>query len=191
MTTGQKPRHAVSRIPADGGHPCTPDVELAPLAPEHAGATAGWTADPVVARGIGLRTTPTVQSTREWIERAVEDPAVQPFAVLAGGQHVGNVVLDMVDAYLGTARLSIYVGKPEARGAGVAQRAIGSVVAYAAGELRLHKLWLIVHTANAPAIAAYERCGFVAEGVLRDEFLLDGERADVVRMGLILDDRGT
>ena len=161
-----------------------------PLSLEHAEATAAWTADPVVASGIGLRTTPTDDSTRAWIRRAASDPAVHPFAIMSRGEHVGNVVLDAVDTYLGTARLSIYVGRPEARGAGVAQAAIALAVAYATDELRLHKLWLIVHTQNAPAIAAYKRCGFVSEGILRDEFLLDGKRADVMRMGLIPGGRG-
>ena len=51
----------------------------------------------------------------------------------------------------------------------------------------LHKVWLTVHAGNAAAIAVYERCGFQTEGVLRDEFLLDGERVDALRMGVILD----
>ena len=158
-----------------------------PLSLEHAAATAAWMDDPLIARGIGLRSEPSLDSTRDWIRRAQLDPAIHPFAIVDGADHVGNVVLDELDRYLGTARLSIYVGSAAARGIGVAQQAIALVSAHAARALDLHKLWLTVHTGNAAAIAAYLRCGFVEEGVLRDEFMIDGVRTDILRMGLILD----
>lgn len=142
-------------------------------------------ADRDTARNLGLRSEPSVERSREWVLRAASDAAFAPFAIVLDGRHVGNVVLDLIDTYLGTARLSIYVGERDVRGRGVAQSAL-SLVADEARTLGLHKLWLIVHDANVPAIRAYERAGWEREGVLRDEFLLDGERSDALRMGLLL-----
>ena len=184
MSQGREREQAVSRIGPDAGP--GESVRLTPLSLEHAEATAAWLEDPEVARGLGLRRQPSTENTRAWIERAGDDPQTHPFAIIAGGAHVGNVVLDLLDDYLGTARLSVYVGEPGARNGGVAQKAVECAADHAAEILRLHKLWLTVHVENAPALAAYARCGFVAEGVLRDEFMLDGERTDVVRMGLLL-----
>jgi RimJ/RimL family protein N-acetyltransferase len=147
---------------------------------------ARWMRDPAVAGGLGLRSQPDLPSTIAWIEAASADDTRRPFAIMRGGEHVGNIVLDMLDAHLATARLSIYIGEASARGAGIAQRAITLAARHAADDLRLHKLWLTVHAANAPAIAAYERTGFVVEGTLRGEFLLDGVRTDALRMGLLL-----
>jgi RimJ/RimL family protein N-acetyltransferase len=161
-------------------------IQLIPLASEHATAMARWMTEPRVAQGIGLRSEPSLERTRAWIERAQDDETCHPFAIVASGTHVGNVVLDQLDAALGTARLSIYVGEPAETGRGVARTAIGLVAEHAATALGLHKLWLTVHVGNAPAIAAYARAGFVTEGVLRDEFLLDGVRTDVLRMALML-----
>lgn len=186
MSDGQEGEQAVSRIGPDAGGEDLGDVRLVPLGLEHAAATAAWLEDPDVAGGLGLRREPSLENTRDWIERADEDPLCHPFAILAGGRHVGNVVLDLLDQYLETARLSIYVGDPRARGAGVGRRAVRRAADHAAEVLRLHKLWLTVHVANAPALAAYTRCGFLVEGVLRDEFILDGKRVDLVRMGLLL-----
>lgn len=150
---------------------------------------ARWMKDPVIARGLGLRSESSLEATRAWIDRAEGDRTIQPFAILLEDAHVGNLVLDLLDAYLGTARLSIYIGEPEARGARVAQQAIRLAIAHAVDVLHLHKLWLTVHTANDPAIAAYTRCGFAPEGVLRDEFRIEGRRTDVLRMGLVLHER--
>ena len=52
----------------------------------------------------------------------------------------------------------------------------------------LHKVWLTVHTRNSRAICAYARLGFEVEGVLRDGFLLAGERLAALYMGLLRDD---
>ena len=183
----QEEEKAVSRIGPDAGSGAgLRDVDLEPLSAEHAEDTLRWLEDPDVALGLGLRREPTVAGTRAFIERARADGACHPFAIVAGGSHVGNVVLDLLDEHLGTARLSIYVGEASARGGGVAQRAVGLAADHARDVLGLHKLWLTVHVGNAPALAAYARAGFVAEGVLRDEFLLGEKRTDVVRMGLLL-----
>ncbi len=180
-------RHqAVSRIGPGAGVGDAGGVRLTPLSLEHAEATVAWLEDPELAGGLGLRTDPTLETTRAWIERARLDATCHPFAIIAGDAHVGNVVLDLLDEHLSTARLSIYVGERDARGVGVAQKAVRRAAEHAAEVLHLHKLWLTVHVGNAPALAAYTRCGFLAEGVLRDEFLLDGERTDLIRMGLLL-----
>lgn len=185
MATGQEPEREVSPI---GQGADVPDVRLAPVSLEHAEAMARWMADAEIARGLGLRREPSLDGTRAWIERAEADPTCHPFAILAAGTHVGNVVLDLLDSYLGTARLSIYLGERSARGTGVARKAL--VLAAEHGQaLGLHKLWLTVHVGNSRAIALYARAGFLVEGVHRDEFMLDGRRTDVLRMGLLLGER--
>jgi RimJ/RimL family protein N-acetyltransferase len=141
--------------------------------------------DQELAQNLGLREKPSLEGTRAWIERAESEPGWQAFAILAEGDHIGNVVLDLLDDHLQTARLSIYIGDPRDRNRGYGRAAIDEA-ARRAGELGLHKLWLTVHVGNEPAIAAYRRAGFAEEGRLRDEFILDGHRTDVLRMGLIL-----
>ena len=53
------------------------------------------------------------------------------------------------------------------------------------GELDLHKLWLIVRRSNLKAQAMYLRAGFEFEGVLRDEYCVNGQFYDMVRMGIV------
>jgi ribosomal protein S18 acetylase RimI-like enzyme len=55
-----------------------------------------------------------------------------------------------------------------------------------AGERGARRLTLRVLATNAGARALYDACGFVVEGVLREEFLLDGRYVDDVLMALDL-----
>ncbi|WP_405643200.1 GNAT family N-acetyltransferase [Streptomyces sp. NBC_00019] len=70
----------------------------------------------------------------------------------------------------------------EARGAGVA-RALLRAVQEEARKLGARRITLRVLGHNAPARKLYESEGFVVEGVLPEEFLLDGEYVDDVFMG--------
>jgi diamine N-acetyltransferase len=166
-------------------------IELTPLRAEHAPAMARWMEDKEIVEGLGLSREPSAEYTEQWVARALEDPSYVPFAVLAEGEHVGCVILDQIDRRLGLARLSIYLGPPEVRNRGIGQTAVRLALAHAFRMLGLFKVWLTVHEGNVRAITAYERCGFVIEGVLRGEFLLGEERLSAIRMGVLADDFST
>jgi RimJ/RimL family protein N-acetyltransferase len=163
-------------------------VQLAPLTLDHAAAMARWMDDPVVSRNLGLRSAPSFEKTCAWIERAQTDATVYARAALLDQVHVGNVVLDQIDAYLGSARLSIYIGEAAARHAGVGRTALYRLLREGFERLSLHKIWLTVHCEHQPAITLYTRLGFTLEGVHRDEFRLDGRRVNLWYMGMLHDD---
>jgi RimJ/RimL family protein N-acetyltransferase len=141
-----------------------------------------------VRRNVGLRADPTLARTRHWISRAARDPATRAYAVLKAGTHVGNVVLDRIDPYARSARLSIYIGEGSLRGRGLGTATLRAVLRTAFGSLGLRKVWLIVHVLNERAIRAYEHVGFVREGRLRSEFKLGRRLVDVYYMGLLRSD---
>ncbi len=161
------------------------DVRIASVGAEHAADMLRWMGDPVVSYNLGLRTEPSMERTLAWIDKARTDPGVAAFAILVEDRHVGNVVFDPIDSYLGNARLSVYIGEPTARGAGIATTGMYLAMAEMFGRLGMHKIWLTVHDRNHAGIAAYVRLGFVVEGVLRDEFKLDGRLANAFYMGLL------
>jgi ribosomal protein S18 acetylase RimI-like enzyme len=70
---------------------------------------------------------------------------------------------------------------PAAQGSGVGRALLEAAVANAA-ERGATKVTLRVLGENAGARRLYERCGFVVEGVLRDEFRLNGRLVDDVLM---------
>ena len=150
-----------------------------------------WMQLPDVAENIGLRSAPTMPRTLAWIAEACARETISSWAIIADGAHVGNVVLDQMDGYLQSARLSIYLGESPARGRGIGASAIRLAVERGFTELGLHRIWLTVHERNTRAVLLYTRLGFRLEGILRDDFLLRGERVNALIMSLLhTDSRG-
>lgn len=164
--------------------PLNTDVRLAPTEPEHAEAMCRWFSDREIAEAVGVQRQASLEETERWLARALEDDSCRPFAILSDGRHVGNVVLDKIDERLSTARLSIYIGEPDARGIGVGDAAVRLALSHAFGQLGLRKVWVTVHVHNRPAIATYRRCGFAVEEVLEGEYVVGGQRVDALRMAL-------
>ena len=160
-------------------------VRITPLRPMHAARTYRWVREPEVRDNLGLRREPSLEYTASWIRNAAESSEVRAFAILLDEDHVGNVILDRIETHICSARLSIYVGDEKARGKGAATTAIHLALSEAFEKMGLHKVWLTVHTENTRAIRVYENAGFRREGVLRDEFRLQGKRLALVYMGIL------
>ena len=63
----------------------------------------------------------------------------------------------------------ITVGESEYKGKGIAGIAIESLLRLAFFALGLNRVFLLTETENIAAIRAYEKCGFMREGCLRNE----------------------
>jgi ribosomal protein S18 acetylase RimI-like enzyme len=74
---------------------------------------------------------------------------------------------------------------PSAQGRGIGRALVEAGVALAR-ERGARKVRLRVLGPNTAARALYESCGFVVEGVLREEFFLDGRYVDDVMMARTL-----
>jgi len=165
-----------------------PDVAIEPVTVEHAPDMYRWMCDPVIRGNIGLRSEPSLERTITWITNALADQSVRPFAIMFANQHVGNVIFDRIDHHLATARLSVYIGESTVRASGVGLTALYLVLTEGFQKMGFHKVWLTVHDRNFRAIRTYTKLGFALEGILRDEFWLDGQRVATFYMGLLRGD---
>jgi RimJ/RimL family protein N-acetyltransferase len=161
------------------------DVTLGSLSLEYAPDMFRWMCDPNVTLNIGLRDKPSLEKTINWVKHALKDPLIHPFAIIYKDQFVGNVIIDRIDNYLRTARLSTYLGDTCHRGKGIG--ATSSYLALKEGfdKLALNKVWLTIHSGNLPSIYTVRKLGFVLEGILRDEFLINDIRVDLLYLGLL------
>jgi [ribosomal protein S5]-alanine N-acetyltransferase len=106
-----------------------------------------------------------------------------------------GVVRNADGRLLGTVTLMPAGGQPRAElgyilgrahwGQGYASEAQRRVIDFAFTELGLHRLEADTHPANARSVRSLERLGFRVEGVLRERWLVAGERSDSVILGLL------
>lgn len=82
------------------------------------------------------------------------------------------------------AELRKLIGAPEARGKGLAARATRLWIQYGIHGLGLEKIYVSTLQTQIANIKLNETIGFQVEGLLTNEVLIDGERCDVLRMGL-------
>lgn len=160
-------------------------VIIAPLQTTHANSMLRWMLDKEVAANVGLRQEASLEKTLAWIQKAIVDVSICGFAILWKERHVGNVVLDLIDPYLSSARLSVYVGEADCQAKGIGRMAVFLALQHGFANKRLHKIWLTTHAKNYRALNCYSKLGFRFEGILRDEFWLEGKRMDLVRMSLL------
>ena len=73
-----------------------------------------------------------------------------------------------------------YVVAREARGRGIATRALRLVTDYALGDVGLERVQLLINADNEASIAVAGRCGYHREGVFRSLYMKPGRRADMV-----------
>ena len=81
--------------------------------------------------------------------------------------------------------LAIMIGETQMHGKGYGTDAIRTLCQFGFDELNLHKIKATVFDFNEPALRCYEKCGFVREGLLKQEIYREGAYHDVVMMGLI------
>ncbi len=160
-------------------------IALKALGPRHAQAMAGWMQDADLRDNLGLRSIPTLASTKQWLEQNLAGEEKLAFAILWGDEHVGNLIFDKFDSHLGTARLHVYLGEVSVRGQGVGTQAIRLGLEKVFRERGCHKVWLTVHEKNTAAIKTYESVGFRKEGLLREEFIYRGQRLNSHYMGIL------
>lgn len=150
-----------------------------------------WRNQDVVRKRFIYQELFTRQSHEHWRDTMIETgKAVQMIICEEGTDRpFGSVYVRDIDRRHQKGEYGIFIGEDDARGKGVGTQAARLMIAYAFEELKLHKLYLRVFADNAGAIRSYEKAGFVQEGYLKEEVLIDGEYRDMVWMAVLNRDK--
>jgi RimJ/RimL family protein N-acetyltransferase len=166
-------------------------VRLEPLDERYVFDFERLIADPEVVRNTRVPTNVEAGFGATWLDRYVHgwrDGSRAGFAVLSEADEflgfVGIVDLDL-DRQQGEIG---YVVTREARGRGVAGRALRLVSDWALGDLGLERVELHIEPGNEPSIRVAERIGYVREGVLRSVHFKDDHRQDIAMYSLLRSD---
>jgi RimJ/RimL family protein N-acetyltransferase len=159
-------------------------IELAALRPEDSDSLFAWINDrELVEWSAPFR--PVDRDEHEaWFASALAggDRLVRTIRLQPGDRLIGSCQLCNIDRADRSAELRIRVADPADRGRGHGTAAVRALLAIAFGELGLGLVRLEVRSDNAPAIAAYERAGFQAEGSRPQAATIGGRPVDLIVM---------
>lgn len=158
------------------------DVAVRPLFEADVPALAAAARDPLVPYYTHVPEDYTEEHAREFIARGGNNYAI---ADADTDQILGVVGFLLMDQARGN--FGYWVGK-DARGRGVATRALRLLTRWAAEEHGLARLQLIVEPENLASIRVAEKAGFRREGLLRSYIELRGARRDVYMYALLSED---
>jgi RimJ/RimL family protein N-acetyltransferase len=102
---------------------------------------------------------------------------------------IGSCQLFSINSVVKSAELQIRIGDFEKMGKGLGSEAVQLLVEYGFKELGLRRIFLQVFAFNTRAIKAYEKCGFVLEGCLREAAFIGDRFVDVLIMSVMRDSK--
>jgi [ribosomal protein S5]-alanine N-acetyltransferase len=147
---------------------------------------AQWMNDSDIVRYTESRyTTHSIDGIRDYIGAMQRDPDSLLLAMETemDRRHIGNIKIGPVDWYHQCGDIGLLIGEADCWGQGYASEAIAALADYAFAVLGLEKLTAGVYEPNTGCIRAFERAGFVREGVRLSQYRFDNGRVDVVLLG--------
>jgi RimJ/RimL family protein N-acetyltransferase len=173
---------AVQRL-AKPDPPLADDViRLEPLEQRHAlPLLAVVEGDPDIPKYTRVPANPDEAFVRGWIqryERGWQDGTSAGFAAVdLAGHLLGFASIVRLDLPAAEAEIGYVVGR-QARGRGVATRAVDLLTRWSFDDLGVERLELLIQPENVSSARVAERAGYRFEGVLRSKHVNDGYRSD-------------
>lgn len=164
----------------------------APDPEQDAGLLARWMRDSEFVRM--MNTDPakllSIDKHKEWLEKNLveEQRSDELFFLIRTLQEentIGLIGLDGIRWVHGDAWVGIGLGERDYWGKGYGTDAMLVLQRYAFEELNLHWLSLTVFDYNQRAVRSYEKSGFIVEGRARQYLNREGQRYDMVFMGIL------
>jgi RimJ/RimL family protein N-acetyltransferase len=155
-------------------------VLLRPFETDDVPAIVAACRDPEIPRWTSVPSPYTEADALHWLESDEEETLA--IVDRSTGELLGSIGVRTFDDGVGEVG---YWVKREARGRGVATRALALVSQWALGGKELVRFQLRADVENEASQRVAEKAGFVREGVLRSSLELKGERRDVIMYSLV------
>jgi len=131
----------------------------------------------------------SLKQVEKWVEEDEEKERNNAFnfgiRALADDRLIGDIGLWVNDWCQGEAFVGIGLNNRPDWGKGYGSDAMQVILRYGFCELNLRRVVLNVFEYNPRGIRSYEKCGFVHEGRVRKYLRRDGQRWDMLYMGIL------
>jgi len=148
-----------------------------------------WVNDEEVTRYLGSQMTPPASRSGEeaFLEMAMTHSETHKvFAIeTMAREYAGGIDLRVIDQIDRRAEVGIVIGVKDFWGRGYGTEAMRLMLRFAFGRLNLNRVSLRVFDYNQRAIKSYEKCGFIKEGLLRQDRYYDGQYHDTLVMAIL------
>ena len=138
---------------------------------------------------MGYNMPPLKEFAERWYERLTTEKEGYGFVIEnKQGEFIGTCHANDMNMRNGTTYLAIFIGHPDYRSKGYGTEAMKLFLNFMFNELGLRKVKLNVFAFNKRAIRCYEKCGFIIEGVFKQEIYRYGEYHDTYAMCIYRED---
>lgn len=150
-----------------------------------------WMNDPEVTRFLESRFYPnSMEGLRQYVTSRLGDRDNVFLAIVLkeGDRHIGNIKLGPINWIHRCGDIGIIIGEKDCWGRGYASEAIQLMVDYGFRTLNLNKITAGCYDLNQGSAKAFQKVGFVMEGVRARQFYFDGKYLDDLLMGIFRED---
>ena len=151
-------------------------------------AYIGWLNNPQVTKYLEVRMEEvTLETQRDYVTKIYESSHSCLFGIFEkNNSMIGTIKIGPINFHHGFGEIGLLIGEPEFWGKGFGSKAIGMLCEafFEFGVLR--KVTAGVTEGNLGSMRAFEKNGFVIEGLLRNQNIgVNGELLNVIRYGRI------
>jgi diamine N-acetyltransferase len=149
-----------------------------------------WMNDPEVIEGLVMFWPMSSGEEQRWFERLADrEPLQKPLSIDMregeGWRHIGSCGYHNLEWNNRAVEIGISIGDKSVWNQGYGTETVALMVQHAFETLNLNRVFLQVHANNKRAIRAYEKCGFVQEGALRQAVYKHGQYQDMLVMSIL------
>lgn len=122
-----------------------------------------------------------------WYEELLKSKDKIVFAIQKKdtGIHIGNVGFYSYSQEHQRAEFWILIGNKNEWHKGYGKEAVQLMLKYGFDQLLLNRIFLNVNVSNIAAKKLYEKFGFKTEGLLKEHYIIHGEKCDVFLMSIL------
>ena len=146
-----------------------------------------WMNDPDVVQYLETRFMPQSMDNIAAFVKRMDGKSDEPFFAICtneGDEHIGNIKLGPINWIHRYADISLLIGEKACWGKGYATEAIGLITKFGFEILSLNKIKASCYEQNEGSARAFEKCGYIREGFMREHFLYRGKPAGASLLGM-------
>ena len=164
-------------------------IRLRPLTEPDMALKVKWYNDPAVRKTLVVDEVFELQRTIDWFYTLKDNPNRADFLVetLEAVPIAGTGLID-IDRKNKTAQCYCVIGEKEYWGKHLGTEIHSVLFQWGFETFRIEKIWAEIRTNNPAIFRVVDKLGFQIEGTLCQDKIIDGQRIDLYRIGLLRDE---